>query len=156
MKGISPLIATVLLIAFTVAVAGMVSIWITGFTKTTTTITQTQSLQRINCTYGSIVLSDMNYCGSTAYLSGKISNNGLIDLDGITLQEIYTNGSSPTQPLCLAGSVVLNCTVANLTVSPGFLYTFNISGISSGFNSVNIITDCAGVTDFTRTWTANC
>jgi len=37
MKGISPLIAAVLLIAFTVAVGGIIAVWVTSFTKTTTT-----------------------------------------------------------------------------------------------------------------------
>ncbi len=36
MKGISPLIASVLLIAFTIAIAGVISGWMSGLTKTTT------------------------------------------------------------------------------------------------------------------------
>ena len=36
MKGISPMIAIVLLIAFTVAVGGILSLWLTGYTTTTT------------------------------------------------------------------------------------------------------------------------
>jgi flagellin-like protein len=34
-KAISPMIATILLIAFTVAVGGIISVWLTGYTRTT-------------------------------------------------------------------------------------------------------------------------
>jgi len=34
-KAISPMIATILLVAFTVAVGGIISIWMTGYTRTT-------------------------------------------------------------------------------------------------------------------------
>jgi flagellin-like protein len=156
MKGISPLVATVLLIAFTVAVAGVVSMWVTSFTKSTTTIAERQSRERINCTYGSIALSNVNYCSTTGYLSGRLANNGIVTLGSIRLQEIYENGSSPTQGLCLVGSSIVTCTTANLSIPPGYLYTFNISGISPGFQSVNVITDCAGVTDVVYTWSENC
>ena len=36
MKGISPMIATVLLLAFTIAVGGIISVWLTGMTRTQT------------------------------------------------------------------------------------------------------------------------
>lgn len=157
MKGLSPLIATVLLIAFTVAVAGIVSLWVTGFTNLTTKQIQNQSLTRVNCTYGSIAISNVNYCSTSNYLSGQLSNNGLITFGAVSLQEVYNNGTSPIQHLCLASSSVVSCNASNLTISPGYLYTFNVSGISSGFSLVNVITDCIGVTDNTQTWTtSNC
>ena len=43
MKGVSPLVASVLLIAFAIAVAGLYSGWITSFTKVTTEEVQEQS-----------------------------------------------------------------------------------------------------------------
>jgi len=156
MKGISPLIATVLIIAFTVAVAGIVSLWASGFAQVTTRDIQNRSEERIHCTYGSIAISDVNFCSTRNELSGRLTNNGIIDLGQITLQEVYSNGSSPTQGLCLSGSSVISCTTANLTIKPGYLYTFNISGISTGFDRVNVITDCTGVSDITKTWTTNC
>jgi len=36
MKGISPMVATVLLLAFTIAVGGIISVWLTGMTRTQT------------------------------------------------------------------------------------------------------------------------
>jgi flagellin-like protein len=48
-KGISPLIAVVLLIAFTVAVAGVISLWLTGFTTTTTGSVESASTNQTKC-----------------------------------------------------------------------------------------------------------
>ena len=49
MKAISPLIAVVLLIAFTIGVGGLVSIFVTGLTTTSTGITQNQTASLSRC-----------------------------------------------------------------------------------------------------------
>jgi len=49
MKGISPMIAVILLIAFTIGVGGLVSIFATGLTKTTTGLTSNQSESLSRC-----------------------------------------------------------------------------------------------------------
>jgi flagellin-like protein len=101
MKGISPLIATILLIAFTVAVGGIVSLWITGYSKTQTTqISQTSQDQiacnsvisistynptfnnnsigvRISYDYGTLPLTDVNAsitCGAVTNYSTNLPN----------------------------------------------------------------------------------
>ena len=48
-KAISPMIATVLLIAFTVAVGGILSLWLTGYTATTTSAVETASTNQTKC-----------------------------------------------------------------------------------------------------------
>jgi len=52
MKAISPLIAVVLLIAFTIGVGGLVSIFVTGLTTTSTGITSNQSEALTRCAGG--------------------------------------------------------------------------------------------------------
>ncbi|MEK6909835.1 MAG: hypothetical protein AABW61_02030 [Candidatus Aenigmatarchaeota archaeon] len=49
MKAISPMVAVVLLIAFTVGVGGLVSIFVTGLTTTSTGITSNQSESLTRC-----------------------------------------------------------------------------------------------------------
>ena len=49
MKGISPIVATVLLVAFAVAVAGIVSVWSTTLTTTQTKIIVNQSKGQTVC-----------------------------------------------------------------------------------------------------------
>jgi flagellin-like protein len=147
-KGISPLIATVLLIAFTVAVAGIISVWLTGFTKTTTGTVGTQANIEIICNNGQISLSNLKYCNG--YLSGDISNSGTITLGNITLQILYTNGTQhPKLYLSLIGnSVSVDTTCCgNLTISPAEKYRFNTS-VSSNYDKIRVITNCtAKVTD---------
>ena len=62
MKGLSPLIATVLLIAFTVGVGGIISVWITGFTQTSSKIVSNEGEKQITCRNGAIDISNHKYC----------------------------------------------------------------------------------------------
>jgi flagellin-like protein len=50
MKAISPMIATILLIAFTVAVGGIISIWMTSFARTSSAGTEVRSEALTRCT----------------------------------------------------------------------------------------------------------
>ncbi len=58
MKGISPMIATVLLIAFTVAVGGIVSLFLTGMTTTQTGLTEQTGINTTKCAGASIDILD--------------------------------------------------------------------------------------------------
>jgi flagellin-like protein len=49
-KAISPMIATILLIAFTVAVGGIISVWLTGYTRTTGAAVSTATEDQVKCT----------------------------------------------------------------------------------------------------------
>ena len=48
-KAISPMIAVVLLIAFTVAVGGIMSLWLTGYATTTTSSVETATVNQTKC-----------------------------------------------------------------------------------------------------------
>ncbi|MEM5829793.1 MAG: archaellin/type IV pilin N-terminal domain-containing protein [Candidatus Aenigmatarchaeota archaeon] len=48
-KAISPMIATILLIAFTVAVGGIISVWLTGYTRTTGAAVSGATEDQIKC-----------------------------------------------------------------------------------------------------------
>jgi flagellin-like protein len=49
MKGISPMLATILLVAFTVAVGGLISVWMTSFTRTTQSNVESASVNQTKC-----------------------------------------------------------------------------------------------------------
>lgn len=57
-KAVSPMIATILLIAFTVAVGGIISVWLTGYTRTTGAAVTGATEDQIKCsgTYPNILL----------------------------------------------------------------------------------------------------
>jgi flagellin-like protein len=71
MKGISPIIATVLLISFAVGVAGIVSIWLTGFTGDTTEMTTERGNKITECTGVSLEVKSVTDSG-ILYLNPSI------------------------------------------------------------------------------------
>ena len=60
-KGISPMIATVLLIAFTVAVGGILSMWLTSMTSTQTTTTGSAAEKQILCARSVLTIDEVQY-----------------------------------------------------------------------------------------------
>jgi len=148
MKGVSPLIATVLLIAFTVAVGGLISIWLTGFTQTQTSAVGSQASTSIACSNGGLSLSSMSYCAP--YLSGQITNIGSVTLGNLSLTITYQN-ATVVQKFCLnisgstVGSIPSPCT-GNLTIGPSELTSFNISIGGSNYDVIRLVSNCTGVT----------
>ncbi len=65
MKGISPMIAVVLLIAFTIAVGGLVSIWLSNLSSTTTTTTGAATEKQILCAPSVLTVSEVTYTPNT-------------------------------------------------------------------------------------------
>jgi len=76
-KAISPMIATILLIAFTVAVGGIISIWMTSYTRTTGAQVSAVTNDTLACTgsYPNVILVT-----STAVI---ITNPGSESLTGV-------------------------------------------------------------------------
>lgn len=141
-KGISTLIASVLLIAFTVAVAGIVSVWMTSFTRSSTGNIKSQADLKIICSNSGVSLQNVKYC--SGYLSGDVSNSGTVALGNITLQILYSNGTmEPELYLSFTGSSVSTSTscCGNLAISPGEKYRFNTT-IDSNYNVVRVSTNC--------------
>jgi len=140
MKGISPLIASVLLIGFTVGVAVILSGWITHFTKTSTDIVEEEGKESILCSYGGITLRNVKFGTTTKNISGVIENTGTIDLGNIDIQILYTNGTDLLHDL-------------NYTLTPGKQISFNISFGASSTSECNedicvrVSTNCSKVYD---------
>lgn len=146
MKGISPLVATVLLIAFTVAVAGLLSNWLTGFTSQTTQQVATSSTNTLSCSYGGISLGSLKFSSTSNTLAGNIENTGTVSLGNVSLQIIYSNKTVANYFLCTVGGVANNCTSKNISIIPRDLITFNVSAQST-YETLRIATNCSGVFD---------
>jgi len=138
MKGVSPLVASVLLIAFAIAVAGLYSGWITSFTKTTTEEVQKQSEKRVTCSYGGIALDDVKYNRTTGNMSGTVENTDLISLGNIDFEIFYANASREKLDL-------------NMNLEPGEKNTFNRQlldmNITNNYDKIRVITNCSNVYD---------
>ncbi len=143
-KGISPLIATVLLIAFTVAVAGIISMWLTTFTSTSVEDVGERSSTELYCTYGGISVSDLRFCNSR--LSGIIRNTGQVDVGNITLQIIFQN-ATPAQKIYLTQTGAAGSTHSNMSLEPREIASFNVSIGGSNFDKIHVYSNCSNVYD---------
>jgi len=74
MKGISPMIATVLLVAFTVAVGGILMLWFTSVTRTTTSAASTQIEANTKCA-GIFSIPSVNSADNKVYVA--VGGSGL-------------------------------------------------------------------------------
>jgi flagellin-like protein len=86
MKGLSPLIGTVLLIAFTIGVGGLISIFATGLTTTSTGITSNQSEALTKCAGAWLDVY------SVTNASVLYSNPNSQTITGVVI--VYTNGNT--------------------------------------------------------------
>ena len=136
MKGITPLIATVLLIALTLAVAGIFGGWLTSFTKKTGTTVQQSSDIRVTCSYGGIALSSLQYnnTSSNTNITGAIENTDIIDLGDIDVEIFFTNSTRYLADL-------------NITLKPGEKTTFNFNINTTTYDKIRVKTNCSNVFD---------
>ncbi len=136
MKGISPLLASVLLIAFTLAVAAIYSGWLTSFTRKTATEVEEKSTVRVTCSYGGIEISNLQYnsTASSGNVSGTIENTDIIDLGDIDIEIFFTNSTRYLLDL-------------NRTLKPGERDTFNTRINTSTYDKIRVKTNCSNVND---------
>ena len=145
MKGISPFIAVILLIAFTVGVGGIVSVWLSSTTRTTAETIGNQSTTAINCNAGGVNLKNLKYANGN--ISGKVENTGTTSLNSVQIQTIFKNQTSVKVALCGTPTSPFNCSSANLSISAREIAPFNISIGGSNYDDIRVITNCASVYD---------
>jgi len=92
LKGISPLIAAVLLIAFTMAIAGILAIWATTFSQ--------QRLQTAGECPG-LTVQDVAYSATTGNVTIRLLNtNRNTEQTGIAAAVLYTDGINAEGSTC--------------------------------------------------------
>lgn len=120
-KGISPLIATILLIAFVIAVGGILSGWLISFTKERTEEARIRGETDIKCSYASLYISDADWNSTDEKLSLTVENTGSEDLSDFDVTVIYSNNSAFTVEVG-----------PSVTLSPGDVQIFyNDTGLSN-------------------------
>jgi FlaG/FlaF family flagellin (archaellin) len=144
MKGISPFIAIVLIIAISVAVGGIMSVWMTGFFSTTTETVSEEKTKQIICTDAGISLKDLKYV--SGYLNGTVENTGWISLGNISLQISYLNLSREKITLCLINNQAGNCSISNLTLLTREQVRFNVSS-GSNYDKIRVTSNCTNAYD---------
>ena len=147
MKGISPIIATILLIVMTVAIAGLMYAWLSGMFSSLTTSTSQQINQATQVT--SFSVSKMFISSGNIY--AIIYNNGNVPINAnnmtITAQEFWASNNTydGTTYICSSSSAIiasgqqstitLSCNPSSLTTNWNsgiyfYLFTFVYNGVS--------------------------
>src|SRR3989304_1081203 len=147
-KGISPLVATVLLIAFTVAVGGLLSVWLTGFSTQTTDIIKQQSNTQLTCSYGGISVDTLKYSSAAGSLAGNVRNTGLIGLGNFTLQVVWQNATIFSTQLCTNTTSAYSCSISNMSLTASQLAAFNVTvGGGGNYQTIRVSTNCTNAFD---------
>lgn len=139
MKGISSLIASVLLIAFTVSVSMIILGWFSSFAKSTTTNISSSATEAIGCNNAGVAIERIYVTGTNASIIVK--NTGYRDLT-ISGMIVNTSGSS--------------CSGSPTTLTKGNITSLELSGCypssmgdssCSSFSRAIVTTNCGGVSD---------
>ncbi len=141
MKGLSPLVSTILLIALTVSTAGIVTTWLTTLAKEQTASIGNKTTTAIDCTSANIDIKDV-YIDMSANMSRVIVwNSGQINIDIMSASVLSKMGENAT----------LNTTLP-MRLSAGAMTTIKFN-ISSSINSMEnfsqaiVSTNCVGISD---------
>lgn len=126
-KGVSPLIASVLLIAFTMAIAAILTAWISSFTTSQKEKTAVFE-EKIQCNYGFIEndIDFSQYNESQGLFKTRIKNTGTTDLslgkyqvwyDGVATPVLWTISNPNNYPIVKQGDRILTVNVTGGTLS---------------------------------------
>ena len=145
LKGVSPLVATVLLIAFVVAVAGIIATWVNSFATSQTQLVGQQSTTSITCSYGHVAVQNMVFQSASTRLAGTVVNTGTIAQGNISVSIVSQNATSQNINLCNSPSGSTTCTVANLSLAVSDQVGFNFTISGSNYDNVKVKTNCSSV-----------
>ena len=146
MKGISPLIAAVLLIAFTVAIATLIMGWFSSFTRSTTTSISNTTNQAVACSDARVSIMDVYINNGTQNANVIIGNIGGSPVSITGLEILNTTGNGFSAGFTKIGAL-----------NTSQIVTFTITGLGCGscptcFSKAVLTTGCGGVGDvFTNT-----
>ncbi|RLG15509.1 MAG: hypothetical protein DRN71_01095 [Candidatus Nanohalarchaeota archaeon] len=146
-KGVSPLIAAVLLIAFTMAIAAILTAWIAGFTQEHKDKSE-EFDKKISCAYSNIEL-DRDYAkwDSTNHIFyGFVSNTG-VDAITLTKVESWVDGEKQLPIKLNTSSIALTSVDKNeyLEIYVNVSRAFSNGGTE--LTKIKFITDCDPVFD---------
>ncbi len=136
LKGVSPLVASVLLISFTMAIAAILATWATQY-MTQQTSTLTAKGQEANCVYARMDLDTYTYDKTNGQLVMIVNNKGRLGLQNFTLFIFNTSGIGRIS-LETDNSVVNR---QNTTLPPGEPRSFIVNGVTN-MSRFRVVSNC--------------
>ena len=131
MKGLSPIIAAVILIAITMTIAGILSFWATGFMKNKLAEVE-NTTQGTDCLAAKFVVYSSTYNNKTKTLYTIVDNRMTVDLVLENLYIFYPDNKLVTKPL-------------NLELNSNVVKELNITDVPEGFTNAKIKSNCPEV-----------
>lgn len=123
-KGISPIIASVLLLAVTLSIMGIFSGWAPQLVQSVTEDTSNSTNQRLNCNDAGLGFESASFSGSN--LDVAIRNTGTYDLGNVIIAAYYSNDSLAAQD---TGNTVNGGQLTSISMSvsskPGYLEAYS-------------------------------
>lgn len=133
-KGVSPLIASVLLIAFTLSIGAFMSTWLQDITKKQTSETVENS--KPECQFASLNVQNVTFTNTTTKLRIDVENTGTKSVAIRSIRIIYSNDSNA------------EANITRTTINAGDSYTLVMynttdnSSIRENIRKLRLVTDC--------------
>ncbi|MFB6075695.1 MAG: archaellin/type IV pilin N-terminal domain-containing protein [Candidatus Aenigmatarchaeota archaeon] len=119
-KGVSPLIAAVLLVAFTMTVAAILATWSSSFVRTKTQEAEQEQEERSLCSGLAMNVESAKYDSSAEEITALVWNTGDETLENIKVNVYYSDINLTTKLP----------TKSNVTIDPGDFAALKITDIS--------------------------
>jgi flagellin-like protein len=129
-KGISPLVASVLLIAATMSIAGILAYWASSFVSKQTETFENQTVTS-ECNYADFKIYSCSYNSSSRRLIMILENTRDVTLKNLNVFIFYSN-STVSPPISLNDTLVANQ-----------FKSFSLENIDD-FSSLTVKTQCSG------------
>lgn len=127
MKGISPIVAAVLLIAITMTIAGVLAYWSSTFVSTSLPTENTTTSQ---CRLAQFEFRTCRYNSTSQSLVFSLENVRGVELSNLTAFVEYSNGT-------VISGVSLNKSLPSSTIN-----SYSVSGVASDFSNLIVKTNC--------------
>jgi len=125
-KGVSPLIAAVLLIAATMSIAAILSYWASNFVRTAL---PEQNSSTVNCQFVDFQYNQCIYSNATQTLTFVLYNYRTVPITNIIATVFDVNGIPTWSNITLNG-----------TLSPSIPTSYSLTGIPSNFTKLAVTT----------------
>jgi flagellin-like protein len=135
MKAISPMIAVVLLIAFTVSVGGILSVWLSTLSTTQTTIVSSGTEKQVRCGASSLIIKEVRYNATQPCTLCNISHY-------VNTTIRYESGAevlSPNVTFEVISRGTRNISTHVVTLDPGESYTNSTNATTQGAAAGGVI-----------------
>jgi flagellin-like protein len=131
MKGISPIVAAVLLIAITMTLAAGLALWASKLVGDNLPAPE----EEVQCKFASFDFQSCKYNSTTQQIIFSLTNRRTVELKNLTVFINYNNGT-------ISPGISLNET---LKTGADSIKSFAVSSVSSDFSTILIKTHCPDV-----------